>query len=498
MLEGSWTRFALFVSYSLLTGCGGIVARDSGSAGGAGGAASKDGGASNNRSGGSLRPLFRDVSLAVAPEVDALATNDVDLFDADNDGDLDILEVPAGDASGLARPRLRINESGSFVDRSAAAFPATFSGSFTDADQGDLDGDGWLDIVLAAHLPDGSLVGGENRVLMNAEGEFAPQDYRIPSASRQTVAVELCDFDSDGDLDIYFAHSEPPNPDHTLLRNDGGIFVDVSATALGGPGTVAVKKVLCVDLDAPSEPGAHCGSLALDTCRHCMDPRLSIEGLASQGRLDELEYGDCLEARRQVVPEFVLAASQGAKTSLLRQTAPGRYIDVSCNMELPLLDGTPVSKAQCSSGMVQGRQDTDVEAGDVDGDGIVDLVFVARLESRNTLLLNDGAGGFTDETATRWDESLNIAREVEVGDVDGDGDLDVVVLRGDPNLNSPGMNALFLNESGRLVEDLGSTLRDWVGTVSDGDLADYDADGDLDLVVARQGERLQILENLTR
>ena len=42
----------------------------------------------------------------------------------------------------------------------------------------------------------------------------------------------------------------------------------------------------------------------------------------------------------------------------------------------------------------------DVELGDVDGDGDLDIL-VPVFKSRNRLLINDGTGRFTDESAAR-------------------------------------------------------------------------------------------------
>src|SRR5262245_22042125 len=77
----------------------------------------------------------------------------------------------------------------------------------------------------------------------------------------------------------------------------------------------------------------------------------------------------------------------------------------------------------------------DVARGDVDGDGDLDLVSGNWGQSR--LYLNDGSGIFTDATAGRMPIRNDRTTCVAFGDVDGDGDLDLVlgnfgVQRGGP------------------------------------------------------------------
>ena len=117
----------------------------------------------------------------------------------------------------------------------------------------------------------------------------------------------------------------------------------------------------------------------------------------------------------------------------------------------------------------------DLALGDVDGDGDLDLV-VANSYSPNRLYLNDGAGVFTDVTAAQMPPTFH-ARSIRFGDVDADGDLDLVV-------GNWGQNQLLRNGGSGIFQDVTAsclpTDSDFTQAI---DLGDVDADGDLDLVI---------------
>jgi hypothetical protein len=116
-----------------------------------------------------------------------------------------------------------------------------------------------------------------------------------------------------------------------------------------------------------------------------------------------------------------------------------------------------------------------VELGDVDGDGDLDAFFGNG--GPDSLLLNDGSGRFADVTATHLPSLDRETWSAAFVDVDGDRDLDLLCA-GDRK----GVLALLLNDgTGRFVENTPSTLRRACRWIS---LADLDQDGDLDLTIS--------------
>ncbi len=128
---------------------------------------------------------------------------------------------------------------------------------------------------------------------------------------------------------------------------------------------------------------------------------------------------------------------------------------------------------------------------DMDGDGDLDLLLLqggadpgssttAQAGEGHALFRNDGQGTFTDVSEGAGFESLTgYAMGAAAGDVDGDGDVDLYV-------SQQGTDALFLNEGGGRFKDAtsawGAGVEGWSTSAAFGDL---DADGDLDLYVAR-------------
>jgi enediyne biosynthesis protein E4 len=117
--------------------------------------------------------------------------------------------------------------------------------------------------------------------------------------------------------------------------------------------------------------------------------------------------------------------------------------------------------------------------GDVDGDGRVD-VFLARTEGSNKLYRNLGDWRFEDITEKA---GVGAADRFSTGcafaDIDGDGDLDLILLA------TKGPNAIFLNDGhGRFTEhrDLGLDPAGKGGTTIT--MADVDGSGRLALYVA--------------
>ena len=115
-------------------------------------------------------------------------------------------------------------------------------------------------------------------------------------------------------------------------------------------------------------------------------------------------------------------------------------------------------------------------AGDINLDGVVDLFcgWYADIENAVALNLGDGHFEFPDGGST------SLSRSVAIGDLDGDGDDDVLLAQG--GFPNPFPNLILVNKSG--VLELLNPTGFGLDTSSDVELADLDDDGDLDAVIS--------------
>jgi hypothetical protein len=120
---------------------------------------------------------------------------------------------------------------------------------------------------------------------------------------------------------------------------------------------------------------------------------------------------------------------------------------------------------------------------DVDHDGDLDLLACCWGQ-QIILFVNDGSGRFTDVTADSGLLIRNGARNggAAFGDVDGDGDLDLHVP------DAAEGDLLYRNEGAGFVDVTAEALLPMVEGAESSALVDIDDDGDTDLYVARSNE----------
>lgn len=142
----------------------------------------------------------------------------------------------------------------------------------------------------------------------------------------------------------------------------------------------------------------------------------------------------------------------------------------------------------------------DVELADLDGDDAPDLIFAGAFGHGPAVLMNDGSGVFTDETAGRAPEYDGFwGSGVAAGDVDMDGDLDLYLTNAGSKMYAPpgGQDRLWINNgAGLFTDETTARLPDLVTRATVGvAFADIDNDQDLDIVVCNRDIKSNLLLN---
>ncbi len=368
------------------------------------------------------------------------ATNAIELGDVDGDKDLDLLTgnlvwLNGGDSTGSNTGVF--SDSGQALGNTAPSYLAL----------GDVDGDGDLDLVKGG-FGTGVLVwlnGGDNSG--SNTGVFSDSGQAL-SKENSTIAIALADIDDDGDLDLVTGDFREPN---RVFYNDGsGSFTD-SGEALGNNSTYAIALG---DVDGDGDLDLAANLLFLNSLSSTeffieTDQLEFFGSTVSKVTLGDIDGDDDLD---------LVATTSGSPGSVrfFTNNGAGNFTD---------------------SGQILDNFSTRAVAlGDIDGDGDLDLVS----GSKNRVWLNGGDGSGSN-TGLFIDTGQNLGnyfiRAITLGDVDGDGDLDLVAgVAG----NSGEPNRVFFNDGSGGFTDSGQALgNNFTLAVA---LADVDGDKDLDLV----------------
>jgi hypothetical protein len=230
----------------------------------------------------------------------------------------------------------------------------------------------------------------------------------LPYQDLQALSMDaaIADLDQDGDLDIIIANEHKPN---ILLINDGkGKFTNESALRI---------------------PQVNHDSEDIGIADFDMDGDLDIIVVSEDDKINELYLNN------------------GAGTF----TDAGNRIPVT---------GTSNS----------------VLVFDINQDGAPDILIGNN--GQNNVLINDGKGHFKDESIQRFRAFIDVTQDLTLADIDNDGDQDILVA-------NEGVNRVLINIGRGFFQDQSATrltYREAAEETREVDVADIDGDGDLDIL----------------
>ena len=118
--------------------------------------------------------------------------------------------------------------------------------------------------------------------------------------------------------------------------------------------------------------------------------------------------------------------------------------------------------------------------GDIDGDGDLDIVTAIPSTNCVAVLTNDGAGVFGGLV---WIPISSQATSVYLADVNGDGRLDLIA----PERFGRSVSVRWNNGDGTWSADLVYPISTWTNAITSIECGDVDGDGDVDMIVAKNG-----------
>ena len=123
------------------------------------------------------------------------------------------------------------------------------------------------------------------------------------------------------------------------------------------------------------------------------------------------------------------------------------------------------------------------EMGDIDRDGDLDLIFSQDFQRQPQLFENDGNGFFTNITATNLPAMTLSSSRAQFGDLDNDGDMDIYINSGGTSRFTPGQNRVYINDGTGVYSDQTAAFHPLMNFNEPMDVTLGDIDGDFDIDV---------------
>ena len=335
----------------------------------------------------------------------------------------------------------------------------------------DFDGDGDEDLLVIDYDNDSNSIStiytndGTGNFTLNTETNF---DNAYPSL--RTIE----DFDGDGDLDLLVIdvlaveYNEPGNSPIKIYTNDGtGSFSENTEANFA---EINISYSTAKDFDGD-------GDLDLLITGSDNDENSTIriynnDGTGNFDKNSTIEVTDVFETVRTTIDRDF---DGDGDLDLLINGSDNYFAPISV---IYTNDGSGSFTLNTKDKLSEFFGDSIAE--DFNGDGDLDLLITGYDDSYNLIsgiYTNDGSGSFTQNTEAKLPDFVG---DSIAEDFNGDGDLDLLITGYDDSYNL--ISEIYTNDgSGSFTQNTEAKLPNFAGNSIPGD---FDADGDLDLMLA--------------
>lgn len=451
--------------------------------------------------GSSTSAGFADSSIGFGlPALGSKSYSNQAFADIDGDGDLDLF---IGNADGILYYQNTGNRSNASFAASAIGFGLSDTGSYVKPTFVDIDADGDLDLFVGAY--NGSILLFQNTG-NSTSAAFAGSsiNFGLPDIGRSSSPA-FADIDSDGDLDLFVGEYDGST---LFFENTGsGGITSTNANGSYGIGSsitieVPFTEVVTVDITDGTP------TLLLNTgSTKRTATYVSGSGTTTLSFSYSVQAGDT-SADLNYTSSSALSLNGGTikdgagNGAILTLAPPNSASSLAGTSNLvidtkaptgSLISTTPAYAAAVTNpyGLTNVNGNAVPVLADVDGDGDLDLLIGNN--QGNTLYFNNTAN--LGATAPAYGAGITNAFGITTvgvyaspafADMDGDGDLDLFIGDTYGNIyyfdNTAALGAIAPAYAIAINNPFG-TNSNYIGGLADSALADVDRDGDLDLFV---------------
>ncbi|NUM48845.1 MAG: VCBS repeat-containing protein, partial [Anaerolineales bacterium] len=382
------------------------------------------------------------------------------LADLDLDGDLDAAVANTGDEA----ETVWLND-GNGMFSAHPTLPTFGAGNSIALAIGDLDGDHDLDVVVAN-------AGNEPETVWLNDGQGGFAEAGVPPAfgAGSSTALALGDLDGDDDLDVVVANESG----ETVWTNEE--MHVVSTSPAGNGSIVALNGSLTAHFDRPINPGTvHAGTFLVHGF---------LTGVYAGSFAFPANDTVVFTPNEPFKPGETLFVSLTAGIRSAAQNLPlSSYV---WELRGEVLGGSGSFSPNPQAATIDFGNMSDFDLGDFDQDGDLDVVTQKNINAveYTTLWVNDGLGNYSVNPAQdplACEASCSFPNN-NLGDMDNDGDLDILQTSYfDKRIWINDGNGVF---SLIMLENLDAYSLLFAYSLQFGDL---DGDGDLDIVAEDYG-----------